>query len=279
MGDLETQLRTEVIRRSQEFSPSADLGEHIGARVRRRRRQRRFVAGMVSAAVVTVVTLGALLARPSNEGSMRVGGEGEMPTTTVSTTLGTTTNSPPSTTTEPAVTSTTANPPATTSTTPPPASAIATIDADTPLRRTGIGPIRAGMTLREAEAAAAVTITPDTSMWPGGTCATAHVEGLPQWFMVELSGQPGDDPMDGVIRSVQGGRRTAEGLAVGDPIANVEGTYGSPTRTLDYPYLPNGEVFVFESGGYAYSATTDGAIVTELESGDPAWVANLEGCS
>jgi hypothetical protein len=35
---LETRLRAEVIRRAQDFSPSADLGDRIGARVRRRRR-------------------------------------------------------------------------------------------------------------------------------------------------------------------------------------------------------------------------------------------------
>jgi hypothetical protein len=31
-------------------------------------------------------------------------------------------------------------------------------------------------------------------------------------------------------------------------------------------------VFVYESGGFADSVTTDGATVTELESEDPAWV-------
>jgi hypothetical protein len=135
------------------------------------------------------------------------------------------------------------------------------------------------MTLRQAEAAAAITITPDMSIGPGSTCITARIEGLDLWFMVEVSGQPGEDLMDGVIGSVQGGRRTAEGVAVGDSIAKVDEVYGSPTRTLEYPYLPSGQVFVYESGGFAYSVTTDGATVTELESGDPAWVANLEGCA
>lgn len=283
MGDLETQLRTEVIRRSQEFSPSADLGDRIGARVRRRRRQRRIVAGVLSTVVMAVVALGVTLARPANEGSMRIDSDTETPTTTVSTTLGTTTTQATSTTTGPPATTTTTSPPVTTSTTPPPGSAGPSpgpsIDAETPLSRAGIGPIRAGMTLRQAEVAAGVTIAPDTSMGPGSTCITAQVEGLDLWFMVELSGQPGEDPMDGVIGSVQGGRRTVEGVAVGDPIAKVDGIYGSPTRTLDYPYLPNGQVFVYESDGFAYSVTTDGATVTELESGDPAWVANLEGCA
>jgi hypothetical protein len=282
VSDLETQLRTEVIRRSQEFLPSADLGDRIDARVRRRRRQRRLVAGLLSTVVMAVVTLSVILAHPANEGSMRTDSDIE-PTTTVSTTLGTTTTQATSTTTDPPATSTTTNPPVTPSTAPPPGSAGPSpgpsINALTPLSRTGIGPIRAGMTLRQAEDAATVSIAPGPSMGLGSTCITAQVEGLDLWFLVELSGQPGQDPMDGVIGSVQGGRRTVEGVAVGDPIAEVDGIYGAPTRTLDYPYLPNGQVFVYESDGFAYSVTTDGATVTELESGDAAWVANLEGCA
>lgn len=276
MGDLETQLRTEVMRRSQEFSPSSDLGERIGVRVRRRRRQRRLVAGALSTALMAVLALGVILARPANEGSMRTD---ETPPTAVSTTVATTTGTQATSTTTGPPGSTATTSPSVTSTTAPQASSSPSIGPDTPLSRSGIGPIRAGMTLREAEGAAAITITPDMSMGPGSTCITARVDGLDLWFLAELSGQPGEDPMDGVIGSVHGGRRTVEGVAVGDPIASVEEIYGSPTRVQDYPYLPNGQVFVYEAGGFAYSVTTDGATVTELESGDPAWVANLEGCA
>jgi hypothetical protein len=136
------------------------------------------------------------------------------------------------------------------------------------------------MTLGEAEAAAGVTITPDTSLVPGSTCITAQINGLDLWFVAALSGEAGEDPMTGVIGSVQGGRRTLEGVALGDPIADLDATYGAPTRTLDYPYLPNGQVFVYESGGFAYSVTTDGATVTELDRvtpiGWPTWRAARE---
>jgi hypothetical protein len=280
VGDLEARLRSEVTRRAEEFTPSGDLGDRIEARVLQRRRQRRLVAGALSSGAVAVVALGVILALPSDEDSMRVGDDRQAPTTAASTTLTTTASTEaPSTTAEPPATSTTTSPPATTTTSQPAPAADPSIAADTPLSRSGIGPIRAGMTLREAQAAAGVTITPGTSMGPGSTCTTAQIEGLDLWFVVELAGEPGENPMDGVIRSVQGARRTVEGVAIGDPIADLEGIYGSPTRTLDYPYLPNGEVFVYESGGFAYSVTTDGATVTELESGDPDWVANLEGCA
>jgi hypothetical protein len=261
VGDLEARLRAEVTRRAQEFSPSADLGDRIEGRVRHRRRQRRLLAGVVSTAAMAVVAVGVLLALPSDEDSMRVGDDREAPTTTGSTTLSTATSTQADSTTTPSASPTGPS-----------------IGADTPLSRSGIGPIRAGMTLREAEAAAGVTITPRPSMGPGSTCNVAEIEGLELWFVVALSGEPGEDQMDGVIGSVQGGRRTIEGVALGDPIAELDGIYGSPTRTLDYPYLSNGQVFVYESGGYAYSVTSDGATVTELESGNPDWVANVEGC-
>jgi hypothetical protein len=258
VGDLEARLRAEVTRRAHEFSPSADLGDRIEGRVRHRRRQRRLLAGVVSTAAVAVVAVGVLLALPSDEDSMRVGDDSDAPTTTASTTLST-------------ATSTQAD-----STTPPASPSGPSIGADTPLSRAGIGPIRAGMTLREAQSTAGVTITPNQTTTPG--CITAQIEGLDLWFVVALSGEPGEDPMGGVIGSVQGGRHTIEGVAIGDPITELDGIYGSPTRTLDYPYLPSGQVFIYASGGYAYSVTTDGATVTELESGDTDWVANLEGC-
>jgi hypothetical protein len=285
VDDLQDRLRAEVTRRAQEFTPSAVLPDRIGARVRQRRRQRRLLAGVLSTTVVAVVAVGVILTRPSNEDSLRVDDDRQAPTT-ASTTLDTTASTEDtststeatSTTTGPPASSATTNPPATT--TPPPASpSNPSIRADTPLSRSGIGPIRAGMTLGEAEAAAGVTITPDISLGPGSTCITAQINGLDLWFVAALSGEAGEDPMTGVIGSVQGGRRTLEGVALGDPIADLDATYGAPTRTLDYPYLPNGQVFVYESGGFAYSVTTDGATVTELESGDPDWVANLEGCA
>jgi hypothetical protein len=285
VDDLHDRLRAETTRRAQEFSPSADLGDRIGARVRQRRRQRRLLAGALSTAVIAVVAAGVILARPSDEDSLRVDDDRQAPTT-ASTSLGTTTSTEDtstgteatSTTTGPPANSATTSPPAT-STTPPASPSGPAIGPDTALSRSGIGPIRAGMTLREAEAAAGISISPDTSLGPGSTCITAQIEGLDLWFVAALSGTPGEDPMDGVIGSVQGGRRTVEGVAIGDPITDLNGVYGSPTRTLAYPYLTNGQVFVYESGGFAYSVTTDGATVTELESGDPDWVANLEGCA
>jgi hypothetical protein len=94
------------------------------------------------------------------------------------------------------------------------------------------------MTLRQAQAAAAIAITPDMSMGLGSTCITARVEGLDLWFMVEASGQPGEDPMNGVIGSVHGGRRTAEGVAIGDPIAKVDQSMDPPPARSTTPTCP-----------------------------------------
>jgi hypothetical protein len=257
MGDLEGRLRAEVTRRQREFSPSTGFGDRIAARVRQRRRQRRLAAGLLGAAAAAIAVVGVVVAGPRDEDAVHVGGD-QVTSTTI--------QPPSSTTTTAEATSTTGAP------------AGAPIGPETPLSRSGIGPVRAGMTLHEAQAAAGRTITPNPPAGPGATCLTAQVEGLDVWFLASLSGEADEDLMDGVVRSVQGGRTTIEGLAIGDPIADANDLYGAPTRTLPYPYLTNGQVSVFESGDSAYSVTTDGVTITEIESGDPEWVANLEGC-
>ncbi|HEX6418636.1 MAG TPA: hypothetical protein VFZ77_09070 [Acidimicrobiales bacterium] len=280
MGDLEVRLRAELRRRAHEFSASVDLGDRIRARVRERRRQRLAVVGVLSAALVAVAATGVSLARPLDRPTTRIGDDREVQSAPSTEPGGGASDDAGSATSEPPPSSTTTDDDATTPRPPTTASpAGPSVGPATPLTRAGIGPIRAGMTLREAEAAAGVTLVPGPSMGPGSTCTTARIDGLDLWLVVSLSGDPGEDPLDGVIGSVQGGTRTVEGVAVGDAAADLDAVYGPPTRTLDYPYLPNGRVLVYESGGFAYSVTTDGVTVTELESGDPAWVANLEGCA
>jgi hypothetical protein len=279
MGDLEDRLRAEVSRRGQAYSPSADFGDRIEARVRRRRRQRRRVAGLAGTAAAALVVVAVIAAQRPDHDSVRVGDDHETTTSSSTTTTAEDTTSSSTTTTGSSSTTTTGSSSTTTTAGDTTPAAGEPLGPATPLSRSGIGPIRAGMTLREAQAEAGVTITPDPVIGPGTTCLTAQIPELDLWFLASLSGTAGEDPMDGVIGSVQGGRLTVEGLAIGDPVAKVVETYGTPTRTVDYPYLPDGEVLVFESGDHAYSVTTDGTTVTELESGFADSVGNLEGCS
>ncbi len=43
-------------------------------------------------------------------------------------------------------------------------------------------------------------------------------------------------------------------------------------------YGPGTELLVFESGGYAYGALLTGDFVLGIQSGDPAWLGNADGC-
>lgn len=155
------------------------------------------------------------------------------------------------------------------------------VGPDTPLSRSGIGPIRAGMTLRQAEEAAGVTITPGEPIGPGSTCLEAQIEGADIWLQLRTSGAPGEDVGDGIVTVVSGedARSTEEGVAVGDPVAEVTEAYGTATRTADHPYVSGGQILVYTSGEHSYGIFTDGSTVVSLQSGAADGVPSLEGCA
>lgn len=93
---------------------------------------------------------------------------------------------------------------------------------------TGIGPVRAGMTLGELrEALDSVRFTDADSM----RCAYPRFNGLPDgvWVMVEES-------VVGRIDVQKGDVPTAEGVRIGDTRAKVESTYGSRVRAVPHHY-------------------------------------------
>ncbi len=275
MSELEERMRAAVVRRSQDFDPSPDLPDRIVARVDHRRRVRRLVAGTAvtaaAAAVVVIVSLVGTVGR--DEGSMWATDGGRPATTAAprepapSSTITPTTvdgSVPGTSTTDPAV---------------PQGPGISPL---TPLSRHGIGPITAGMTLRAAQDAAQTTITPS----PGGSsgCVEARIEGLDEFIVlvVEPPADPGADPMDGVVRAVTGSvLPTDEGASVGQSRDELVAALGQPTDISDQPssvYGSGAELLVFEAGGYAYGAFVIDDLVLGLQSGDPAWVDDPDGC-
>jgi hypothetical protein len=273
MSELEERLRAAVVRRSQDFEPSPDLPDRIVARVDHRRRVRRLVAGTaVTAAAAAVVVLVSLVGSVGrDEGSMWAT-EGAPPTAGVprpapSPSITTTTvgGSGPGTTADPTV-----------------GSGVPAVTSLTPQSRQGIGPISAGMTLRAAQDAARATITPESGT-SGGGCVEAHIDGLDEAIVLVVEPPaPGVDPMDGVVRAVVGSvMPTDEGAMVGMSRAELLAALGQPTDTRDAAsstFGPGAEVLVFESGGYAYGALVVDDLVLGLQSGDPAWVGEPEGC-
>jgi len=250
VAELEDRLRETVARQSLDYEPSADLPERIAARVRgRRRRTRLTAAGAVAAAVIVVAAV--LAVEGSDRGRVRTG---DSVTTVTTTSSSSTTVAEPS-----------------------PAPSGPAISFMTPLNPRGIGPITAGMTVRDAQAAARMAITPGTS----SGCSTGTLAGVdpsPVLVIEPVSG----DPLDGIVRAVGASvTPTAEGAQLGQTRAELLAALGQPTRVEAGPALwqPDGQLLVFESGGYAYGAVVVDDQVLDLVSGDPAWIARAADCS
>lgn len=282
MSDLEHRLRDAVEGRSQAFEPSPDLPERIVARVEARRRTRRLAVGaavgVAAAVAVVVVALAGVTGReesqwstdgrPPDAGVPEPDPGPKEPGSPTSAGGGASTTTPTTT--------------STTAVTPAAPDGASPIGPSTPLSRAGIGPVTAGMTLRTAQEATGMTITPVGTA--GGDCVDARVgeDDLAVMLVVEPPADPGADPLDGVVRAVSGSVVESEdGAMVGQTRAELLATLGQPTRTVDVSSVYGGgaEVLVFESGGFAYGAFLSAETVIGLTSGDPAWVDDPDGCS
>ena len=152
----------------------------------------------------------------------------------------------------------------------------------TPLSRAGIGSITAGMTFRAAQDAAGTAITP---LGPSSNgCIDARLGGdeLAVMLLIEPPADPEADPLDGVVRAVYGSVVASEdGAMVGQRRAELLAALGQPSSTHDMSsvYAAGSEVLVFESGGFAYGAFISADTVVGLQSGDPAWVDDPDGCA
>lgn len=300
MADLEDRLRAAVTRLTDDFLPSDDLPERINARVRRRRRQRKLVAAVATTSMAGLLAAVLVWTDPSSdEGGLQMGGDDDRVSTDDSTTTTERDRSTTSTTDSDsaagsdssarsgsvadsdssATTSSSGNATSSPNGSPPPPPAPG-VQADTPLNHYGIGPIRAGMTVAEAEAVAGVTFTNYEPIADTSTCNQQQIVGLEEfgiWFMIQLSGNPAADSRNGVIRAVSG-TRTAEGVAVGD-YGSLETTYGPPTRTSENPDYPGGQILEWGLDGFGIVAFTDGEKVVALRSGDLDWAAARKGCA
>jgi hypothetical protein len=299
MSDIEQRLRDTVNRASEAFEPAADLPARIGERVRHHERRRRLVVGgltsaaVASAAAMVLVVVGLAGRATTDDDHIRTGEQpGETtpdgPTTSERDTTGSTTSS--TTTTSAPTTSTPTGsgddgtggsggsggtaPPGPSGPTGPTGDQIGLL---TEMSRSGIGPIRAGMTVAQAAAATGQTITPAGGAGGGG-CFEATIEGVDG---ITLAVEPqGADTSAGIVRAVSGSvLPTVDGAQVGQSRSELLAALGQPTATrpAPAPWDAADQVLVFEQGGVAYGVLVVDDMVLNVASGDPAWVTT-DGC-
>jgi hypothetical protein len=140
----------------------------------------------------------------------------------------------------------------------------------------GIGPLRAGMTTREAVATlkgAGVSVSEDSSKachylkWSGPTAVGVMLE-------------------DGVVARVEVGNRditTKEGAKIGDAESQIQTLYPNRVTVQPHKYVTGGHYLVVRPVAPSDSAfrivfETDGKSVTKYRSGKQPQVSYVEGC-
>lgn len=151
------------------------------------------------------------------------------------------------------------------------------LSASSRLVADGIGPVRVGMTIADAAAAAQVPLTnkytyTEVECW---YASPTGIDGID--FM--MSG-------DRVVRvDVQSPEvTTPSGIAIGASEADVIASYGGHIRTEPHQYVPDGHYLIYEPddpglANYRIFFETDGSNVTSMRSGRLPEVAFVEGCS
>lgn len=142
----------------------------------------------------------------------------------------------------------------------------------------GIGPIRAGMTLDEARAAAGRPLEPLGMTEDPDACHYARLGGAPAGvsFMIE-HGRVARVEVDSA------GVRTAAGAGVGDTEQRVEQLYDGRVAVTPHKYTSGHYLTVSPSAPadsvYRIVFETDGRVVTQYRAGIRPAVEYVEGCS
>ena len=141
----------------------------------------------------------------------------------------------------------------------------------------GLGPVRVGMTLAEASAAAGrrVVAKPGSS----GECGYADPEGGPEGvsFMVVSSRIARVDVNGGPVK-------TLSGASVGDTETQVQSRYADRLQASPHKYVPAGRYLTLvpsdaADAGFRLIFETDGTKVTRFRVGKQPEVSYVEGCS
>lgn len=147
----------------------------------------------------------------------------------------------------------------------------------TPVQIDGVGPLKVGMTVADAEKAAGAKISVHNNEDPQGECVIADVTGWPKdvSFMLIKGTIARFNVYEGVMK-------TAEGAGIGSTEDEVKKLYANakvdvlPHKYVDGHYL---EITMPGVVGLQYVFETDGSKVTAFRSGRLPEVGFVEGCA
>lgn len=149
------------------------------------------------------------------------------------------------------------------------------LTSDARVRMDGIGPLRIGMTVDQASAAAGATIRVGADDFGG--CRYAWLPAFEGLDLLVIDGQIGR------VGVGDGPFRTVSGIGIGATEAEVHRVYGSRITVERHWYHPTGHYLVYIAADpslqqFSLLFETDGRVVTAFRSGLKAAVARPEGC-
>ena len=147
----------------------------------------------------------------------------------------------------------------------------------TPVRIDGVGPIKVGMTLAEAERAAGAQLVFDHPEEPVNQCTIARLKGGPKDFEFMLMART-------IVRVgiFEIGVKTAEGAGVGTSEDEVKRLYANAKIEVSNHAYVDGHYLEVTMPGYAnlrYIFETYGKKVTAFRAGRLPEVGFIEGCA
>lgn len=140
----------------------------------------------------------------------------------------------------------------------------------------GLGPVLAGMTVEEAQAAAGTPLAPIGES-PNGGCQYFEAEGLPGVSFMTMRGEIARvDVNEATVKTVSG-------LTLGASETDVEEKYGTNVERTQHEYDPDGSYLTYVPDDPEDETRlvfeTDGSEVTLIRAGRLPEVEYVEGCS
>ena len=193
-----------------------------------------------------------------------------------------------------ASTTTTSSTSTSTTTSAPVSTTVAPISATTPLGPRGLGPIVAGMTVREALAASGVAITPQRENAASDMCLYATLAGEPDLRIIVYTKSATSDLQDATVESftisttagsavAPSSRKTVAGIGLGATEAQVRAAYPTGLDTEPHQYVTGGSYLYVQpttDPGFGIRYVLDQhRVVVSIDVGHTEAIHLVEGCS